>query len=123
MQHVCSFSAGLPAMADKLKRTRRISGLNEGDKWIMPTFHLYHALRNAPYNCITAPDMLQRIKNDEMVETYIKVRLPTADGPQAFTTQLWCCVAACDAARVLLQWQPAWRRLPPEACAGPHGAR
>ena len=77
MQHVCSFSAGLAAMADKLKRTRRISGLNEGDKWIMPTFHLYHALRNAPYNCITAPDMLQRIKNDEMVETYIKVRLPT----------------------------------------------
>jgi hypothetical protein len=102
MQHVCSFCAGHAAMADKLKRTRRIPGLNDGDKWIMPTWHLFHALRNAPYNCITVADMLQRIIKDKMVDTFIKVSLPTADGPQSMTTQLWCCVAGCDGARVLL---------------------
>ena len=89
-------------MADKLKRTRRIPGLNDGDKWIMPTWHLFHYLRNAPYNCITVADMLQRIIKDKMVDTFIKVSLPTADGPQSMTTQLWFCVAGCDGARVLL---------------------
>ena len=46
--------------------------------------------------------MLQRIIKDKMVDTFIKVSLPTADGPQSMTTQLWCCVAGCDGARVLL---------------------
>jgi len=67
------FCAGHAAMADKLKRTRRIPGLNDGDKWIMPTWHLFLALRNAPYKCITVADMLQRIIKDKMVDTFIKV--------------------------------------------------
>ena len=120
MRPVCSYSAGLTAMASK--KTRRIPGLNDGDKYIMPTFYLYHALRNPPYNCTTVPDMQQRIKKDEMIDTYIKVRLPTADGLQSISTQLWCCLAACDGSRVLLQWQAACRRVPPEPGTGPHGA-
>ena len=102
MQHVCSFAAGLAGMGAKLTRTRRISGLNDGDKWFLPAFHLYYALRDNPYNCSTVQDMLQRIIKDKMVDTFIKVSLPTADGPPSITTQLWCCVAACDGARVLL---------------------
>jgi hypothetical protein len=123
MQHVCSLGAGLAGMAHSLKKTKKISGLNDGEKLFLPEFHLYYALRNDPYNCNTVQDMLQRITKDKMVDTFIKVSLPTADGPQSMTTQLWCCVAGCDGSRVLLQWQPARRRLPPEACTGPHGAR
>ena len=102
MQHVCSFGAGLASMGAKLTRTRRISGLNDGDKWFLPEFHLYYALRTNPYNRNTVQEMLQQIIKDKMVDTFIKVSLPTADGPPSITTQLWCCVAACDGARVLL---------------------
>jgi hypothetical protein len=102
MQHVCSFSSGLAGMGHQFKRTRHISGLNDGDKWFLPDFHLYYALRNHPYNCNTVQEMLQRITKDKMVDTFIKVSLPSADGPQSITSQLWCCVAGCDGARVLL---------------------
>ena len=44
MQHVCSLGAGLAGMAHSLKKTKKISGLNDGEKLFLPEFHLYYVM-------------------------------------------------------------------------------